>query len=360
MTNKRLIGILAGLYLLVMVYFAFRPFRPIRGLQYAPADLAFADGAVHVQRDAALEDRRGGKHIREALMQTGQLSIEACLQTDSLKQVGAANIFGYARGNMNRNFSLGQEGNALDFRLRTTRTDHGGLRGRLIVPQSLDTNRVQHVVVTYDGDYTALYVDGILRAESDELNGGFKNWGRDQVLLLGDLPPGGDGWAGHIWRVALYDRTLTAGEAKRLAQDEEVPGAVLAYDFDAVTRKSGLRSMGLRPLHYRNLFVMHDEIACNLDDCFFNIAGFIPLGIFVYLLLPERLEQRRLLAAVVIPLLFGGAASLTIECLQRYIMNRVPCAPDLVYNLTGALIGGLLGWLAMSNFKNKTTNGSAT
>lgn len=353
--RKIMIGILAVLYLSVMAFFAFRPFKPIRGLQYAPADIEYEQGAVHVQRDAALEDRRNVDRVREVLSHSGQLSLDVVLQTDSLDQFGVANIFSLARNSMNRNFSLAQEGNALVFRLRTTETDHGCLRSSLVVPQVFEPNHKLHIAVTYDGEVTSLYVDGELFAESKELRGGFSNWDYDHLLVIGDLPPGGDGWAGRIWNITLYDRALNADEVGRLLRGKSVNGAVLTYDFGSVPVDPG----SLRPLRYRNLFLVHDETAYSMGDCIFNIAGFVPLGMFVYLMLPLRMERRKLIAAVVLPAFVGALAGSTIEFLQQYILNRVPCAPDLVYNLTGALIGGLLAWLSFSTFKNNSTDGSA-
>ncbi len=348
-------AILAGFYLSAILFFAFRPFEPIRGLQYAAADLEFTDGALHVQRDASIENRRDVAKVRDALMQSGCLSVELVVQTDSLMQLGAANIFGMARDSMNRNFTVGQEGSALVFRMRTSATDFGGYRNRLLVPQVFDTEHRQHVLLTYDGKLTRLYVNGLLRATSPDPQGNFANWGRNHILVAGDLPAGGDGWAGKIWRAAVYDAALDAAAAWRMFNGKREAEPVVAYDFS-----DGRLPKGMKKLHYRNLFITVDPAAYDLYDCLFNIVAFAPLGILVYLSLPLRFERRKVLAVIVVPMLIGLLAGGTIEFFQRFVIGRVPCLPDLIYNATGALMGGLFGWLFHSSFENKTKDGSSS
>lgn len=343
------IGVLVVTYLLVMAFFAFRPFRPIPGLQYAPASLTWSDGSIHVQRNAALEDRQNSTRVRDALMKSGRMSLEIALQTDSIRQLGPAIIAAFSRDAKNRNFELGQEGNGLEFRLRTIHTGNSGMPAVLEVPGVLDSSRRQHLVITYDGEVSRMFVDGQLRGQSFSLKGGFGNWDRNLALVFGDEPAGGDGWAGRIWKIAIYDGALDKDEVIRLQSGDAVPGAVLVHDFGGT---EGVLPEGLARLRYRNLFITTDAAAYNLVDCLFNIVGFVPLGVFTYLILPLRLERRKVLAGIAAPALVGLAASGTIEFLQRFILLRVPCMPDLVYNLSGTLIGGLLGWLAFSAFKN--------
>lgn len=349
MIRKAAMAVLVLCYLGTVGYFAFRPFKPIRGWSYAPADLEWAAGAVHLRRDASLEKRREVQAMRTALLASGKLSLEIVLRTDSLQQHGPAIIAAFSRDNLSRNFSLGQQGNGLDFRLRTDGVGHSVAQTVLVVPQVFNPGAVQHLVVSYDGKTTRLFVDGSLRAESPEAWGGFSNWGRNHALVLGDQPNGGDAWSGRVWRFALYDRALGAEEAARLHAGQSVADPLFVHGF------SGL-PFGWTPLRYRNIFITSDPAAYALGDCLFNIAGFVPLGFLIYMLLPVRMERRKTVA-VVAPILAGLLASGVIEALQRYVYMRVPCALDLVYNTTGSLLGGLLGWLVFSTFKKTNTRG---
>lgn len=351
---RRIMLFLAALgYLAAMAYFAFRPFRPIPGLQYASADPEWGAEGVHVQRDAALEDPSAAARLRPALVASGAFSLVVELRTDSLKQYGPASIVTLSRNAMNRNFTLGQHGDGLVFRLLTSRNGRGGMLATLQEPHLFATNTPQRLAVTFDRATLRLYAEGVQRRTLD-VEGDFSGWGSNRTLVLGDEPDGGDGWAGWIRSLAFYDRALAPEEVASLAGGQAVPGALLAYDF-----AQGGTSTGMVPLRYRNLFVSRDPAAYELGDCLFNIAGFVPLGLAAYLCMPLRMERRKL-AAVAAPLVAGLVASGTIEWLQRYVDGRVPCTLDLVYNTMGALLGGLLGWLVFSTFEERRIKRSKT
>ncbi len=333
-------------YLSAMAYFAFRPFRRVPGCRYPPARVERGDGGLRFFAGAALEDREGGSNLRKAFRNADCISVEVLLKAGSLEQGGPARIISYSRDTMSRNFMLGQEGNGLVFRLRTTRTDHNGMCPELLVPGVFSTNRFQHLVVVYDGASERLYVDGKLRPRHIALTGGFGEWGRNHRLVLGDEVPGGRVWNGTIRRFAIYDRALGADEIAALQGGTAVGGAVVERDFQGL--ESGELG-GLEPLEYRNLFVSTDRAAYSLKDCLLNILGFVPLPFFVFpLFSPQVRRMRTWVAAVAIPLLLGGMISGFIEWVQRQLDGRVPCALDLAYNLLGTLTGCLLLWVVVS------------
>ncbi len=328
---------LAGLaYLVTMAYFAFRPFQPVPGKLYPPMKVERdAEGAVCLRSGAALECPAAGNLIRKALMASGHLSVEVFLLTDSLGQRGPARIISFSRGVMSRNFTLGQEGHGLVFRLRTTKTGYNGQHRSLLVPMVFDDADWQHLVVTFDGTAVRLYIDGQLHPVGLDLGGDFSKWGRNHVLVVGDEVPGGRPWSGKIQRFAIYDRTLDAKEVLNLYENRPVPEPVFASGFQTMER-----------LHYRNLFVTTDSAAYTLNDCIANIMGFAPLAGLAWLAFPAGLKKRKSLSVWILPLILGFVASLSIELSQRYIEGRVPCALDLVYNLLGTLFGCLLlSWL---------------
>lgn len=348
-----LLGLPAAAYLLTMAYFAFQPFRPIAGLRYTSAALEWQDGAVQIRRNTALEDRSNTPRVRKALQASGQMTVDIELKTDSLQQLGPAVIFGLSSDHTHRNLMIGQQGDGIELRLRTTAGDPAGVLDGLLVHQVLDTNRIQRITATCDGTRVRLFVDGQMRAEKSEIRGDFSCWGRNQILVVGNDPDGDSGWAGLIWRIAIYDRALKSTEIEQLHGGDTVPDALLVYDFRTATGNNNELPGGLRRLSYRNLFISTDSAVYDLDDCLFNIAGFIPLGVLVYLLLPARIERRKWIAVIVLPILIGLAVSGMIEWVQRYVAGRIPCLLDLIYNLTGTLLGALLAWLAFSTFNRR-------
>lgn len=336
MISKIGMGLLVLIYLLTMARFAFRPFQWVPGKYYPEEQVERRDGAVHLLPGAALEDRRNVDRVRKTLMDSGRVSLEVVLKTDSLTQGGPARIVSFSRNAMSRNFTLAQEGHALVFRLRTSRTDHNGMLPELIVPGVFDDSRFQHLVVVYNGATVRLYVDGKLHPMGIELAGDFGNWGRNHALVFGDEVPGGRPWSGRLQRVAVYDRNLDANEVETLFAGNPVSPPILAEDFQTLER-----------LRYRNLFIDSDPSAYSQVDCVANIIGFIPLAGLVWLVFPKALKKRGQLAVWLVPAMLGFAASLSIELVQRFVGYRVPCLLDLVYNMLGTLLGCLLLWLLL-------------
>lgn len=355
--RRILFGIAGLVYLSVIVYFAFRPFEPIPGFGYEEAPLQYDDGAVHICIGTALEDRRNVTGMRKALMKSGQISLVVTLRTDSLSPRQSGRIIAYVRDCPTLNFALDQEGSGVSFSLLTTGSGNSGVLSDLVVPSVLDANRWQQLAATYDGSRIRLFVDGKLRGERSGLSGGFSKWGRDHTLVFGDDPAGGYPWSGLIRQIAIYDRALDDKDVVQLNKEKAFSDAVLAHDFQGSNASAFSGKDGIERLRYRNLFIGRDVLAVQLRDCIANIVGFIPLGFFAYMLLPPWIERRRILAVIMVPAMVGFLAAGSIEWLQRYILWRVPNALDIVYNLTGTLLGSLFAWLANSHYEKCARKG---
>ncbi len=343
--QRNLFGILVGLYLVLMVYFAFRPFCLVASTPAGSMPAKGGNNLLHVRPGTAQEvEHATVSGMRRELLAAKRMSLEIVLKTDSLKQAGPARILTYSRDNRFRNFTLAQEGDALSFRLRTTRTDYNALLSNLVVPKALvSTNNWRHVVVTYDGEKIRMYLDGVLQPTLLSLGGGFDNWGRNHVLVIGDEPNGGKAWSGSVQRIAVYDRVLDAGEVAALQRSERVGGSSLLKDFQ--TPGDGA---GCTILQYRNLFISRDSAQSPFSDRFFNVAGFIPLGALLGVWMTKRFTGRKVFTTILVPVMIGFLVSGCIEWMQRHIVGRVPSTLDVICNVAGTLIGCLLGWLVLA------------
>ena len=86
----------------------------------------------------------------------------------------------------NRNFSLLQDGDRYQFRLRTTSNGNNGTYERLYSSSSSVETSLQHLIVTRDAYGSAsLYLDGIL-VDSTVVGGSFDNWDPSYGLALGN------------------------------------------------------------------------------------------------------------------------------------------------------------------------------
>jgi len=103
-----------------------------------------------------------GQVIAPRLMETSQLTLLLRVRTARLDQSGPARIVTQSMDPSRRNWTLGQMGKRLVFRVRTPISGRNGSRFQLITPDCiLDTNW-HAVAATYRRGVARIYVDGML------------------------------------------------------------------------------------------------------------------------------------------------------------------------------------------------------
>ncbi|MEW4488845.1 DUF1592 domain-containing protein [Thalassoglobus sp. JC818] len=180
---------------------------------HVPETVQQVDGAIIFHRPTALVIEGGNKQLASTFQRTNGLTIEAWIRPENTKQSGPARIFSFSRDSSNRNFTLGQDGDKFDVRLRSTQTSSNGLPSVSSKSGTASTN-LTHVVFTRNRSGKArLYVDGKLNVEK-EIGGAFTNWDESYRLILGDEHGGGRQWLGGLHLVALYSRALSDHEVE--------------------------------------------------------------------------------------------------------------------------------------------------
>jgi hypothetical protein len=106
------------------------------------------------------------QNLTNDIVKTSQFSLGAIISSESADQSGPARIISLSADTGRRNFTLGQDGPDLIFRLRTPMTGENGVGPSLRVPSVFSTAKVRHIVITYDGTNLHVYVDGQRRPES--------------------------------------------------------------------------------------------------------------------------------------------------------------------------------------------------
>lgn len=152
------------------------------------------------------------KTLVAAIMATGRFSIEVWAQAADANQHGPARMVSISQDTAARNVTLGQEGGQYVLRLRTTATDHQGMPELRTPEGSVDPDRCQHLVVTFDGTTAALHVDGQRVAESDRPAGSLEGWSEEMPLAIGNEATGDRPWRGRMRLVAIYAHPLSAAE----------------------------------------------------------------------------------------------------------------------------------------------------
>lgn len=292
------------------------------------------------------------------------LSVELWLSTARSKQYGPARILSYSLNPWEWNFTVGQYGRDLVFRLETM---DGG--PNTWVADAFVTGKLQHVVVTYDFSHMRLYVDG-RKAEAAMRRGGFDTWNPAFLLVLGNEASGARPWDGTIAYAAIYDRPLDdAGIAARFDAGYRAgsrmngAGPVLAYDFGR-----GLNGRGGHPDAAAMVSPMPDLVAparvpsatrlfflryggktlyreTSAWDLIRNVILFLPFGVFGFILVERR--TRSVAMAIAITVVGAIVVSATCEALQYFLASRTSSIFDVATNATGALVGavGCVWWI---------------
>jgi hypothetical protein len=101
------------------------------------------------------------------LVSANQLTLVVRMQTSNLEQSGPARIVTYSLNPASRNFTLGQIGKTLTFRLRTPSSGGNGTEPALYSGPVLSLDHPCLVAAVYDGRISSLYVDGKVVAKAD-------------------------------------------------------------------------------------------------------------------------------------------------------------------------------------------------
>jgi len=161
-------------------------------------------------RQGAFEPDRISGDLLTAARKSGELTIEATLVASSVNQGGPARIISFSSGSSSRNFTLGQEGANLVFRLRTPATDDNGMSREVELGQ-IEADRPTHVLIRYRDRQLEAFIDGKMSLSTDAIQGSFENW-TEQGLIFGDEVGGGRNWAGELEGIAIYSRFLNDEE----------------------------------------------------------------------------------------------------------------------------------------------------
>jgi len=104
--------------------------------------------------------------LAKKLSETSRFTFSAIVATAELKQSGPARIVTLSSDSHHRNFTLGQSGTHLLFRLRTPLAGKNGVSGQLLFPNVFSDEDFHHLVVTYDSRMVTLYIDDVQKPRS--------------------------------------------------------------------------------------------------------------------------------------------------------------------------------------------------
>ena len=159
------------------------------------------EGAMRITGDNVIRSRQPARRLIDSIKRSQSLSIEAWVRPIGLTQKGPARIVTLSATATERNVTMGQEGDHVEARLRTTKTSDNGLPSISTARATL-SEKLTHIVYTRDRQGAArLYLNG-KQSEQGHVGGDLSNWENDYRLALADELTGDRGWRGDYHLVA--------------------------------------------------------------------------------------------------------------------------------------------------------------
>ena len=150
-------------------------------------------------------------NLVKRLKSTNAISIVVWFRPENLEQEGPARILTLSKSSVERNFTVGQEGDRYEVRLRTTKTGNNGTPG-LQTPKGTAKLRDTQLVYTWrKGGDGVVYLDGKQVAKRG-VGGDIANWNEGFTFALGDELTGGRLWKGTVKSAEVYDHVLSPDE----------------------------------------------------------------------------------------------------------------------------------------------------
>jgi hypothetical protein len=233
----------------------------------------WSPGGLSIKEPTLVSSGVPVRRLIEAVMKSKAITLEAWLTPADTKQNGPARILTLSSGTGERNFTLGQDGDKFDVRLRTTKTDGNGMPS-LSSPGGTVATRPTHVVYTRNaGGKTRLYLDGEEKASRD-VGGDLSNWDNTFQLGLANEWTKDRPWRGTVHLVAIYNRALAAEEIKTHAKARPTEQRLTRYDLASIPARGGLLTQGSvltiggdeASMVSRGLFVLREFLYDRVDD----------------------------------------------------------------------------------------------
>jgi hypothetical protein len=367
LARKRLISLLALVYFTSLCTVLLYPFEFATSPSTTINTASLQTDGVHFGTSGQLRTVSPPVSLYDRLIAGEGLTLELWVRTASAEQGGPARILSYSLDPWHRNFTLGQEGSALVTRLRTSQTDQNGTNPSLQVPDIFRAGTTQHIVVTYNFQRQAVYVDGKLRFVAAVPQGDFRTWDRSFFLVFGNEATGARAWQGTITYAAIYDRALDedtidahfrAGSSFR---SQPGPAALVAFDFTRglnATDNAIITSTLPHPIpplvkpefistYSRAIFSFFRGAdgrfrlveETSAWDVVRNVILFVPFGLFVAASL--RRTFRSTAATVLMTILIGTLVSAAFEGIQ-FFDERTSSIFDVATNMVGTACGSAL------------------
>lgn len=151
------------------------------------------------------------KDIFEKCFKSNEITLEVWIEPENITQIGPARILTFSESSSNRNFTLGQDADKFEIRLRTTETSNNGIPSLFSKANSVKTN-LTHIVYTRKNDgQVNLFINGEVDTNYF-VQGNFSNWDSTYSLGLASEIMSNRLWLGKFYLTSIYNRALSIEE----------------------------------------------------------------------------------------------------------------------------------------------------
>ena len=179
------------------------------------AAVSWVSGGLSIDSSTIVKSSGAATKIIDAAMGSNEITIEAWVKPGNLTQGGPSRIATLSANPSVRNFTLAQQTNYYNTRLRSTSTSVNGIPS-LSTPSGTLTTALTHVVFTRDhsSGTTRTYVNGS-QVSSGNTPSSFSNWDQSFKFALANELTMDRTWLGELHLVAIYSRELSASEVSQ-------------------------------------------------------------------------------------------------------------------------------------------------
>ncbi|MGA7933510.1 MAG: VanZ family protein, partial [Kovacikia sp.] len=141
-----------------------------------------SSSGVLLSPQAWLETKSPAEEINQQIRKMSQFTLNLRVASGDQLQSGPARIFSLSQDPLNRNLTIGQEGQDLTVRLRTLLSGPNGANPQVFVGKVFADDDAHHIVITYSNAVLRVYVDAVQNVQTFDLS-------PDATFLSYLLPP---------------------------------------------------------------------------------------------------------------------------------------------------------------------------
>jgi hypothetical protein len=179
-----------------------------------PKNVRLSADGLQVVGKTLVHSKKPATRLIESIKQSGEITIEAWVRPDKATQSGPARIVTLSRNSGERNFTLGQDGDKFEVRLRTTKTSTNGIPAVASKPKKRASEWTHIVYSRNRAGQVRLWIDGKLN-QQQTVDGAVSNWDAGFQLALANELSSDRPWLGTYRLVVIYNRDLSQSEVEQ-------------------------------------------------------------------------------------------------------------------------------------------------